>query len=162
MKRTYQVKGGIYQYLCHNLMEATRQTCDYVFESMNEETNDPSLFMKNVMTNLKNWEGFVKKFTKPRERGAYTFEDYDLEAFASLVRVAVENLIENETVETMKPYADVNKTPTKDFIFIFLNFARLVFIEYQYEIKDTFPDEIKYWDDKICAINAKIEILYKE
>ena len=159
MKRSYQVKGGIYQYLCHNLMEATRQTCEYVLESMDEETNDPSLFMKNVMTNLKNWEGFVKKFTKPRERGAYTFEGYDLEAFASLVRVAVENLISNETVETMKPYADVNKTPTKDFIFIFLNFARLVFIEYQYEIKDIFPDEIEYWDNKICAINAKIEKL---
>lgn len=159
MKRDYQVKGGIYQYLCNNLMDASRQSCDNILEAMDECCNDPSLYMENVMTNLKNWKGFVKKFTKPREKGAYTFEGYDLEAFAFLVKVAVENF-ENETEETLKPYADINKTPTNDFIFIFLNFARLVFIEYEYEIKDIYPDEIKYWDDKICAINAKIEKLH--
>ena len=161
MKRTYQVKGGIYQYLCYNLMEASRKECDHILEAMNEDCNDPNLFMENVMTNLKNWEGFVKKFTKPRERGAYTFEDYDLEAFAYLVRVAVENL-EKETEETLKTFADISKITIRDFNFRFYNFARIVFFEYAYEIKDVYPDDAEYWTQRGKEINTKIEkILYK-
>ena len=156
MKRSYQVKGGIYQYLCYNLMEASRKECDHILEAMNEGQNDPSLFMKNVMTNLKNWEGFVKKFTKPRERGAYTFKYYDLEAFAFLVKVAAENL-ENETEETLKTFADISKITIRDFKFRLYNFARTVFFEYANEIKDFYPDDEEYWTQRGKEMNTKIQ-----
>jgi hypothetical protein len=139
-------------------MEASRQKCDGILEAMNEQTNTPSVFVNLVINSLKQWEKFVNKFTKPRERGAYTFEDYDLKAFAFLVKVAAENL-ENETEETLKTFADISKITIRDFNFRLYNFARTVFFEFAYEIKDVSPDDAEYWTQRGKEINTKIEKL---
>ena len=160
MKRKYELKGGIYQYLCYSLMEASRLICDAVLEETNENANDPNLFMKNVIANLKNWEGFVKKITKPRYIGAYAFEGYDLEAFAFLTKTAYEN-IQEETEETLRPFAEMDKIDSTSFLKNFLEKARIIFLEYAHVVKELIPEDVTFWNDKVEEINKKLEYMSK-
>ena len=150
MERKYALKGGIYQYLCYRLMDATRLFVDAAVEEA-EINETPENLVKSLMNQLSVWNNFTKKILKPRERGSYKFVDDDLDAFVMLVKTAYDNMI-GETQESLEAFSD---NPT-NFYCVFLRFARMVFWEYSNLIDD---ENKTIWEGLVENINKRFDYI---